>query len=180
MKNEMQTRGNGLGRGSSPNRLLWDEFDRFFESFLTPSARGFEGPATFTPPYDLEETENAYLMTFDVPGVAQSDLKIEVNDNQLRVSGERRREDRESTEGFRRYERAYGKFERVFTLPRNVDTNGIEAQHDAGVLRLVLPKAEHARPRTIRIGSTAESGGEGLFSKWFNKTKLAGSAGPQQ
>ena len=133
--------------------------DRMFEDFLAPVSDIFSpdllstaGEAiSFMPACDIEETDEHFLVSFDLPGVSKDDVKIEMRGNQLLVSGERK-EEHERKAGRRvTEERYYGAFQRVFTLPSHVDANKIEAQYQNGVLRISLPKLEAAKPKLIQI-----------------------------
>jgi len=120
--------------------------------------------ADFSPSVDVEENEDMFLVSADVPGVKKDDIKIDVSGNSLRVSGERRREVKE--EGY--YERSSGRFSRSFTLPENVDANKIEAHFEDGVLRLVLPKTEVKGAKEIKVQS-GES--QGLLERFMRREK---------
>lgn len=145
------------------------DFDRMFDgltrSFVAPMLRTelrseYRPETSFVPPYEFNEAEQGYLLSFDVPGISKDQIKIEVKERELRISGERKQLDA-GTQGTRTYsERCYGQFDRSFSLPKDVDVENIEARHENGVLELMLPKAAKAQPRTIKIGS-----GEGFFSK---------------
>jgi len=123
----------------------------------------FEDTAGFHPASDVEETNTHYVMSVDLPGVAKKDINIEVKDNQLYISGERKSEKRER--GFS--ERYYGKFHRTFTLPTEVEVDKIEAHYQDGVLTVALPKAESVKPRQIKIGDGKSS----LFGRLVGGTK---------
>lgn len=113
-----------------------------------------QGTAVYQPRCDISESKDHYLASFDVPGVKKEDIKIEVEGNQLIVSGERRIEiNNEDNEVHLRHERMHGKFERTFNLPTTVNTDKIEAQYENGVLRIAIPKAEAVKARTIQIQS---------------------------
>jgi len=105
----------------------------------------------FQPSVDVEEDENKFLLSFDLPGVSKKDINIEVHENQLYVTGERKSESKTRSHS----ERVYGKFQRVLTLPTNVNTDRIEAKYEDGVLTLEVPKAENAKPRQIKIGESS-------------------------
>lgn len=90
-------------------------------------------------------------MSFDLPGVKKDDIKIELVDNQLVVTGERKTERDENKEGRVRRERYYGSFQRVFTLPLAGDASKIEAGFQDGVLRVVIPKTAASKHQTIKI-----------------------------
>lgn len=121
-----------------------EQFDRMFG---VRSASG--GPRGFLPAADVYETENDVVIELDVPGVHPENLSAEVVDGQLVVTGERAPADA----AVRRYrsERWQGRFVRSFSVPRGVDGSAINASYSAGVLRLALPKAEDAKPRSISI-----------------------------
>jgi HSP20 family protein len=121
---------------------VWRDLDRFFG----------EPAWTFNPACDVEETENAYLLSFDLPGVSKENVKIEVVDNQLLVAGERKSEKKENS-ARHIVERHHGAFQRAFALPASVDTAKIEASFRDGVLNVTIPKPEAAKPRQIAISA---------------------------
>lgn len=117
---------------------MFGDFDKIINSIRRTND---EGTTVYQPRCDISETKDHYLASFDVPGVKKEDIKIEVEGNQLIVSGERH------------HERMNAKFERAFNLPTTVNTDKIEAQHENGVLRIAIPKAEAVKARTIQIQS---------------------------
>ncbi|AHZ85222.1 HspC2 heat shock protein [Bdellovibrio bacteriovorus] len=119
-----------------------NEFDRGESSALTRA--GFD----FSPSVDVEEKDNAYLVSADLPGMKKDEIKVELNDNILTISGERTRESK-SEGGYS--ERSYGRFQRSFTLPVQVNSEKIEAHFEDGVLQITVPKAEGARSHSIKI-----------------------------
>ncbi|NJL24797.1 MAG: Hsp20/alpha crystallin family protein [Calothrix sp. SM1_5_4] len=162
-------------RQLSPTRKesLWDfmnEVERAFdEAWRTPATRGSnERGEGFIPAVDLHETDDLYLVSMDLPGVAEKDVKIDVQNGRLAVSGERRRETRSNENGFKRYERSYGRFERLFALPQDVNQDGIKARFENGVLEIMIPKAEVAKPRSIAI----EKDSGGLFSRLLGQKSV--------
>jgi HSP20 family protein len=106
---------------------------------------------TWTPPVDVRETDDAYLVTAELPGMSAQDIQITLENNILRLSGERKFERDEKKENFHRIERAYGSFTRSFGLPSQVDADRVQASFKDGVLTITVPKAEQARPRKIEI-----------------------------
>src|SRR3954452_8846057 len=131
---------------------LLAELDAMNESFermfgLRPAAGG--GQRGWLPAGDIYETEPDIVSELDGRGCRHEDLSAEVVDNQLVVTGERQVSDG----AVRRYrsERWQGRFVRSFSVPRNVDGSRIEAHYEDGVLRLLLPKPEEAKPRRISI-----------------------------
>jgi HSP20 family protein len=118
-------------------------------------------PATalrrWLPATDVVEREDSYVLTVDLPGLSESDVKIEVEDKVLTISGERKSQSESTNSGYRRVERAYGSFSRRLTLPEGVDAEAIVANFDKGVLEISIPKPEARKPRRIEIsaGTTA-------------------------
>lgn len=92
------------------------------------------------PAFDIEETDAAYLLRGDVPGVAQKDIEVRFEEGVLTVRGERNAP--ETDLPFRRSERLHGRFERRFRLPDDIDPQGVKASYADGVLEITLPKSE--------------------------------------
>lgn len=107
------------------------------------------------PAMDLVEDDERFVLRADLPGVREGDVSVELEDNVLSVSGERRTEHEDRKEGYRRVERASGRFTRSLTLPDGVDPEGIEAHFERGVLEVSIPKPEERKPRKVAI-SVAE------------------------
>lgn len=122
---------------------------------------------TFAPAVDLHETSENFLISIDLPGIDQKDIKIDVEKGRLTVSGERTREEKKDEGMFKRYERSYGSFVRSFQLPQNIDDEKIQARTENGVLEILVPKAEIAKPRSVQI----QNGKGGLFSKLLGSDK---------
>jgi HSP20 family protein len=131
------------------NRL----FDRFFEGRTTNGAA-----RRWIPAMDLVETENDLVLRADLPGMTEEDIEIEVKDNVLTLSGERRSENEEKGEGFHRVERSFGRFQRSLTLPRGVDAGKVNARFDNGVLEVRVPKPEETKPTRVAIGNGSVEG----------------------
>lgn len=111
--------------------------------------------SAWLPPVNVEEKENEILLTAELPGLSHDDIEIELENNVLTVSGEKR-EEREVDANGNRYhlvERTFGSFRRSFTLPRTVDADRIGADFEAGVLTVRLPKAEESLSRRIKVGT---------------------------
>ncbi|MGC9222599.1 MAG: Hsp20/alpha crystallin family protein [Terracidiphilus sp.] len=107
--------------------------------------------ASFIPAVDIYEDEKKVVLKLEVPGIAEKDLDVSVENNVLTVKGERKFEKEEKEENFHRIERRYGSFYRAFTLPTTVDTEGIDAKYDAGILKLELKKKPEAQPKQIKV-----------------------------
>ncbi|WP_281951578.1 Hsp20/alpha crystallin family protein [Nitrosophilus kaiyonis] len=96
----------------------------------------------WAPAVNEKEDEKAYYVEVDLPGVKKEDIKVEVKDNVLSISGERKFKKEEKDKGYIRTESFFGKFERRFTLPNDADAEKIEAKVEDGVLHLTIPKVE--------------------------------------
>jgi HSP20 family protein len=113
--------------------------DRFFNESVSRSG----GSAySFVPKVDIIENEKAFEIQVAVPGMKKEDFKIELNENNLTVSGERKLEKERSEKGYRSFETQYGTFSRSFSLPENVDAEKIDAKYNNGILELLVPKDE--------------------------------------
>ncbi len=144
---------------------VFEDFDQMFDSFLRPT---YVTTQNFRPSCDVNETKDHFLVSFDMPGVKKEDIKIEVQGNQLKISGERQREVKsEEGESALHFERSFGRFERTFTLPATVAADKIEAHFENGVLNVALPKVEAEKGRTIQI----QTGQGGLLSKLLGSRK---------
>src|SRR3712207_5578205 len=120
---------------------LQNEMNRLFNSaFDAPS--GDAPLRRWMPAMDLVETEDHFVLRADLPGLSEEDVKIELEDSVLTVSGERKSEHQERKEGYHRVERAFGSFSRTLTLPEGVDAESITASFDKGVLEVRIPKPE--------------------------------------
>lgn len=121
-------------------------FNRFPEEWEEPVLSGNWMPLT-----DIQETKDALMVKAELPGIEEKDINLEIEDNTLTISGERKLETKSEEKGFERIERAYGKFFRAFTLPPNVDTAKIVANYNNGVLAVTIPKKEEAKPKKIHL-----------------------------
>jgi HSP20 family protein len=126
------------------NRL----FNTFFESPTTGNGGSFR---RWIPAMDLVETETDFVLKADLPGLAEGDVNIEVEDNVLTISGERKAEREDRKEGYYRVERSFGSFRRSLTLPEGVDPESVRASFDRGVLEVHVPKPEERKPRKVAI-----------------------------
>jgi HSP20 family protein len=105
----------------------------------------------WAPALDISERKDAYLVTVELPGVEPDDLQITMEDGLLTIQGERQFTQDSSEQQFHRVERRYGAFRRSITLPAQVQADQIEATFDNGVLEIVVPKAEEAKPKRIQV-----------------------------
>ena len=141
--------------GLRPLADLRLEMDRLFDDYwtTTPAPKTLVGENHFTPACDVAEEKDHFLLNIEMPGIGKNDVKLEVIDNQLIVSGERHQDRKNNDSGAWYSERRYGKFKRSFALPAGVDADKVEALHEDGILRIYVPKAESAKPRQIKIAN---------------------------
>ncbi|MBX2896905.1 MAG: Hsp20/alpha crystallin family protein [Cyclobacteriaceae bacterium] len=111
--------------------------DRFFNDSITRA-----GGSTFVPKTDVVESATAYEVHLAVPGLNKEDFNIEVNDNYLTISGERKFQNEKKDKNYHAIETHYGSFSRSFTLPENVDASKINAKYNNGILEVTIPKDE--------------------------------------
>jgi HSP20 family protein len=135
---------------------LQAEMNRLFQSFFdTPTSGsgggGNGGLRRWHPPMDLVETDGHFVLRADLPGVDENDVKVELEDNVLTISGERRHEQEVKKGGYYRIERASGAFARTLTLPEGVDADTVQASFDKGVLEVRIPKPAERQPRRVAI-----------------------------
>ena len=128
------------------------EINRLFNTlFESPTPTGNGSSRRWIPAMDLVENENDFVLRADLPGVAEKDVKIELQDNVLTISGERKAEHEERKEGYYRLERSAGSFSRSLTLPEGIDPSGITASYDRGVLEVHVPKPSARKPHKVTI-----------------------------
>ena len=130
---------------------LQGEVSRLFNGLLESPARTSQG---WIPPLDVWETDSELVYSFDLPGMSEDQIQIEVQDDTLTISGERVRETKEHGDRFFRFERRYGSFARAVGLPVGVDEAKIEASYVDGVLEVRVSKPEEAKPRRIQVGNS--------------------------
>jgi HSP20 family protein len=107
--------------------------------------------SSWYPACDVFEDKESVKIVAELPGVKPEDVKLSLENNLLTIRGEKKQEAEERSERIHRYERSYGTFERAFVLPSTVDGDKISAEYQNGILTIVVPKAERARPREIPV-----------------------------
>lgn len=155
MFNELQREMDALTRGFWDDDFLMQPFRSSMldlEPFRRPLAAAAQLP-TMRLATDIEENDKEYVIKADVPGMSREDIKLQLMDNMLTITGERNVEKKEEGKDQKPglYERSYGKFVRSFTLPKNVSGEGIKASCKDGVLSVVLPKVEEEVPKAKEI-----------------------------
>jgi len=126
--------------GMSPFAMMrefTDEMDRVFRG-ITPKGEG-AALAAWAPPVDVRQCNGDLVVTAEVPGLTKDEIKVELTDEGLVISGERKREHKEDHEGFHRYERSYGRFYRTIGLPEGARTDEVKAELQDGVLKVMVP-----------------------------------------
>lgn len=134
---------------------IFDDFDRLVDGLLQPNHVDLNSQ-----PVRIDETEDHYLISLDMPGVNKNDVQVEVKDHQLFMKGERNHSIN-NKKSFIRHERSYGKFQQTLRLPETVDVDKIEAHYENGILEVILPKAKIQQGKTIKI----QSGKGSFFSR---------------
>lgn len=137
----------GFGRLST----LRDEIDRLFEEPLSELARTSQLFSGLTPPLDLHETKDNFIVKAELPGMKKEDIEVSLHNGSLSISGERKNEEKFEGANVYRSERSFGCFQRTITLPAAVAADKIKAQYKDGVLTVTLPKAEEAKPKQIDV-----------------------------
>jgi HSP20 family protein len=125
------------------------EMSRLFDTLLT----GSDGLSQqrWSPAMDLVEADDHFVLKADVPGMSEDDVRIEIRDNALTVSGERKAEHERSERGWHRVERSFGRFSRTLTLPEGIDPDAVTASFARGVLSVRIPKPAERRPRVVTV-----------------------------
>jgi HSP20 family protein len=143
--------------------VRWEPFRELasFQSEMSRFMNGlFDGPGRVTqnwvPSLDVWETDSEVVYAFDLPGVPENQISIEVKEDTLTVSGQRETTEEVSDEHFYRFERRRGTFARAVGLPQGVDQDTISARYENGVVEIRVPKPEEQKPRTIAISKTVE------------------------
>ena len=131
-----------------PNRELWRFGRELDELFKLPAT---ELASSFSPAVDIQETEEGFVLKADLPGVSKEDIEVKIENDVLTLSGKRSSATEEKENGYLSRERYYGSFSRTFRLGPKVARGDIEANYKDGVLTLVLPKAEEAKPLQIAV-----------------------------
>jgi HSP20 family protein len=133
---------------------IQNEMNRLFNTFFdqpAPTDRGGANTRRWVPAMDLVETADHYILRADLPGLSDDDINIQLEDNVLTISGERKTQHEQHEEGYYRIERASGSFARSLTLPEGVESDKVQAHFDRGVLEIRISKPEQKKPRQVQI-----------------------------
>ena len=135
---------------------LQNEMGRWMNQVAGGTTPGGNGQSSsWLPAVDVWETEKEIVLSFDLPGIPEDQISVELDDNVLTVSGQRERSQEETGERFYRYERRFGTFSRTVTLPAGVNEEQVKADYKDGVLEIHVPKPEEQKPKRIQVGTTS-------------------------
>lgn len=139
-----------------PFRELEDVSNRLNRIFRRPTAHADAGQemllaADWTPSADISETDSAYLIKTEIPGVNKEDVKVTLQNGTLTIQGERKLEKEEKGKKYHRIERSYGSFMRSFQMPDDADENSVKAEFKDGVLNVTLAKSDKAKSKAISV-----------------------------
>jgi len=136
---------------SSPNVERY--YNNLFDNFLGGSLLDSEAckAVDWNPSMEVEESENAFFLNVEVPGMKKKDIDISIKENVITISGEKKAKEHKKESAYYLNEVSYGKFSRSFKLPGNVDIDKIKGSWNEGVLTVEVPKTEIAKPRKIEI-----------------------------
>ena len=142
--------------------IRWDPFrdlitvrekmNRLFEDAIISREEERDMVAgSWTPYVDIYENEDKVVLTAEVPGIEDKDIEIKIEDNTLAIKGDRKFEKETKEDNYHRIERAYGSFQRSFSLPNYIDQEKIKAEHKRGVVQISMPKRHESKPRKVKI-----------------------------
>jgi HSP20 family protein len=126
---------------------------RVFDDFFLPSTTTEDGSMArgWNPVVDIYDKEDSIVLKAELPGVSKKDIDVDIKDRVLTLKGERSADNELKEDNYYRRERTYGRFERSFTLPANVDPDKIKANYNDGVLKIEVPKLEDQKPKQVTV-----------------------------
>lgn len=132
---------------------IQERMNQLFDDTFSARPQGAEefSKGIWSPPVDIYETSSNVVLKAEIPGMSQDDIEIKIEDNTMVLKGERKFEKESQDETYYRIERSYGTFVRSFTLPNSVDQDGVRATYELGVLKIVMPKKEEKKPKSIQV-----------------------------
>ena len=133
---------------------LQSEMSRLMNGMLEGNGRQSQN---WVPALDVWETPTEVVYAFDLPGIREEQITIEVKDETLTISADREKTEETSENGFYRFERRYGTFARAVGLPQGVDQENIAARYENGVLEVRVPKPEEQKPKKIELSKTLDA-----------------------
>jgi HSP20 family protein len=139
-----------------------NEMSRFMNGLLEGNGRSVQN---WVPTLDAWENENEIVYAFDLPGISEDKVSVELDEGALTVTGERERRDETKQQGFYRYERRFGTFARTVAVPQSTTESDITASYENGVLEVHVRKPEQPKPRKIEIGKQQHTPIEGTATQ---------------
>jgi HSP20 family protein len=143
----------GLSVFEQMDRLFEDFFGRRFgpwwPSIRWPEARLFE--TEMSPSLDIFEDKNDVVVKAELPGMGKDDVNVNVTENTITISGEKKKEEKVEKKDYYRFERSFGSFSRSFHLPAEVQTDKVKATFKNGVLEIIMPKTEEAKKKKMKV-----------------------------
>jgi len=135
---------------------IQDRMNQLFDDTFGNKEQGAEefSKGSWSPPVDIYETAGNVVLKAEIPGVSQEDIEIKIQDDALILKGERKLEKESGDETYYRVERSYGTFMRSFTLPNSVDQDKVTASYESGVFKIVMPKKEKEKAKSIKVEVT--------------------------
>lgn len=136
-------------------------FDQFFRGWGVPRRGGLSHLTDFTndtmlrPKIDLSGADKEYLLTVEIPGVSDKDMSVDISNNIMTIKGEKKLEKEEKEKNYYRIERSYGSFQRVLSLPEDVDQEGIQASFNNGILTITMPRKALPKGEVKQVEITA-------------------------
>lgn len=134
-----------------PLKDFKDLEERMMTAFKVPLGSTLTNVNGFTPSVNTREDKHAYHIEADLPGVKKEDIHVDIKDNILTISGERKTKSEVTEKDYHKIESFYGKFQRSFTLPEDADANNIDANSKNGMLEIMIPKSKKAEKETKKI-----------------------------
>ena len=133
---------------------IQDEMNRLFNAYFSRSSDPEGKSLVWHPFVDIFETDDEIKVVAEVPGMNKEDIKVSIQDNVLTISGEKKQDVEDTSKNYHRIERAWGTFERSFSLPMAVKVDKVNAAYKDGILTITLPKSEEAKPKEIDVSVT--------------------------
>jgi HSP20 family protein len=155
-KNGRELGNQWQGPVSSLSREMNKLFNDFFTDFDVNPLGTLARSSDFVPRLDLEEKDNEYVVTAELPGMDQKDIELSIEDDTLILKGEKKNESEDKGKNYYRMERSYGSFQRAIALGEEIDTDNVKAGFSKGVLTINLPKTGKAKESRKRIEVKSE------------------------
>ena len=132
---------------------LSDRMNKMFDGFFYPTTRDNEWMSMWdwNPAVDIYDKDDHIVIKAEIPGVDKKDITVDIKDRVLTLKGERSSDNEEKKDNFYRRERTFGKFERSFSLPAQVDLDKVKADYKDGILKIEIPKPEGQKPKEVTI-----------------------------